>query len=380
MVKIPNIIGYPPDMGLPETNDKIKDSFPVASIRPGILDLTYGLPLVTVKDAWNAGTTGTPAYLDLLASHGYMFDDAGASNSVKLAYLADSFPSDSFTNDYGENFLQKFTDVASESMAAISQLMGQRNAFDAIKDLQTKLKSSDNKQAKQIGEMVDTAREVAENADASLRLIPSIANVAGSLAVGGRIDFPQLWKGSRFTPSYTMTVRLYNPDPGSLNSTERYIIGPITAILILGLPHSKEGGVFSWPYYHKIKSKGIFFLNPAFIGNITVIKGGDQQQIAFNKRLGIVDVRIDFGSLFSSMVVSSNSGGNLETRPTLRNYIHAMKGEDPVQERKKKIEDQLKASTSKAVSLYNNPTSRVSGVDRDASGKITNEGKDTTIL
>jgi hypothetical protein len=149
-----------------------------------------------------------------------------------------------------------------------------------------------------------------------------MGKMIGSLAAGSRIDFPMVWKSSSFQPSYTMTVRLYNPDPTSKSMTKKYIIGPIAAIMLLGIPISEDGSTYSWPYLHRVDSPGIYELDPAYIQNITIIKGGDQQQIAYNQRLGIVDVRIDFGSLFSSMLASNKR--TTKTRPTLRKYLRSM--------------------------------------------------------
>ena len=129
----------------------------------------------------------------------------------------------------------------------------------------------------------------------------------------------------------TMTVRLYNPMPGNKDATIKYIAAPIAALMLLAIPISADGVTYSWPFIHKIVSPGIYNLDPAFISNITIIKGGDQQQIGQNQALGVVDVRIDFGSLFSSMLAAKGTG---KTRPTLQTYLDAMVGPDsskPVQ-------------------------------------------------
>jgi hypothetical protein len=150
-----------------------------------------------------------------------------------------------------------------------------------------------------------------------------LMNGLNSTLGGSRFDFPMIWTDSSFQPSYTMTVRLYNPDPASLEATKKYIIGPIAALLLLGLPLSDDnkGSTYNYPFLHKIKCPGIYFLNPCFISNISVIKGGDQQQIAYNQRLSIVDVRLDFGSLFSSMLASKYTN---DKRPTLKSYLKVM--------------------------------------------------------
>jgi hypothetical protein len=119
---------------------------------------------------------------------------------------------------------------------------------------------------------------------------------------------------------------LYNPNPSSLEATKRWIIGPLAILLCLAIPRSDDGETYNWPFFHRIRSEGIFDLNPAVITNLTIIKGGDQQSIAWNQRLGIVDVRLDIGSLYTSMV-TEEKGMIGDRRPTVRNYLEALKGE-----------------------------------------------------
>jgi hypothetical protein len=120
-----------------------------------------------------------------------------------------------------------------------------------------------------------------------------------------------------------MTIRLYNPNPQSDIATDKYIIGPIAALMLLGTPISDDGATYNWPFLHKVRATGIYDLDPAYIGGITIIKGGDQQSIAYNQRLGMVDVRIDFGSLYNTMVASNSAN---PARPTLKKYLNVMRG------------------------------------------------------
>jgi hypothetical protein len=157
------------------------------------------------------------------------------------------------------------------------------------------------------------------------------ANILDRLLTGARLDFPMVWKSSGYQPSYSLTVRLYNPQPASLESTKKYIVGPIIALMLLAVPITTDGTTYSWPYLHKIISPGVFELDPGFIQNITVIKGGDQQQISQQQTLAMADVRIDVGSLYSSMVAGTTSLGH-KSRPTVKKYMDTMlqQGATPV--------------------------------------------------
>jgi len=339
MTTIDYTIGLPPGNLTDETmqgrsQTVMENSMPIVKIFPGIPSFSRGLNLFRRSPAFrfdeNSISHRNLSYLSILNAHGFNLaqpkyaTNYSTEGCLVLAYQADSFPSDSFSNEYGENFLQSLTNVGSDAAASLAQIRGGRDmgeVFDAV--------TGDIKGMGKFGNIAGTLLQKGGAAAAGVMrsLLPSSVmggvDVVSKLMAGSRIDFPMVWKGSSFQPSYTITVRLYNPNPSSEESTRKYIAAPIAAIMLLGIPISTDGITYSWPFIHKIVSPGIYNLDPAFISNITVIKGGDQQQIAYNQRLGIVDVRIDFGSLFSSMLADTE---NRRARPTLNSYLDASIG------------------------------------------------------
>lgn len=324
--KLPSIIGLPPWNLESRTNEMILNSMPVAEITPSWPSFKGGIDLFSI-------TPDLDRYRSFLNSYGYEIDGGAGAQSIKLAFIADSFPTDTFQNEYGENFLQKFTNVASEGAASINQFFGTTTATEAGRMLTNRLRGAGGV-AGAIGEGLGAAGDVAKNILGALAPQGSgrrrALDLTNRLMAGARIDFPQVWKSSSYTPSYTMTVRLYNPYPRSDEATKRFIIGPIAAIMLLGTPISADGGTYNWPFLHEIKATGIYTLSPAFIQSITIVKGGDQQQISNNQRLSMADVRIDFGSLYNSMITGKNIN---PSRPTLKKYLQALEGKRTITDR-----------------------------------------------
>ena len=333
------IIGLPPggltdDVINGRTQTVMENSMPIARIYPGVPSFTEGLNIFTRRPAFRSGSGnigGDLSYLSLLNSHGYGLkqpnhtSNAGSDGCLVVAYLADSFPTDSFSNEYGENFLKGFTNILSEGAASIVQFTGARTAGEFGNTLVNRLKGggvASNLIASGMQGGMDIASSITD------AMFSDRANtIRSTLLAGGRLDFPMVWKGSSFQPSYTMTIRLYNPNPGDPRSTKKYIAAPIAALMLLGSPISVDNVTYNFPFIHKISSPGIYDLDPAFISNITIIKGGDQHQVAYNQQLGVVDVRVDFGSLYSSLLASRSKNVN---RPTLDSYLNAMVGVDSV--------------------------------------------------
>ena len=314
-----DVFGYPPDNLEERTNKVIRKSMPVVEFIPCIPQFQNGLNLFTLKEAWTE-------YNTMLQDNGY---DTPNNGSIKLAFLADNFPTDSFTNEYGENFLQKLTDVASEGAASIAQMFGASSATDVFRNVEGQFKLSDNAALRTTGKGMEWLGDMAKNSIDALNKAGSLgrtaarsADIVNKLMAGSRVDFPMVWKSSAYQPSYSFTVRLYNPYPQDPDYTSKFIVGPIVAIMLLGVPRSNDSSTFTWPFLHRIRCPGLFNLDPAFISNITVVKGGDQQQISFQQKMGIVDIRIDVGSLYNSMLAGASYVQS--SRPTVKKYAEAL--------------------------------------------------------
>jgi len=389
-----DVFGYPPDNIHPRTTLEMKKSLPVVKFFPSLPSFQKGSSLFTLAPAWIE-------YSQLLKDNGYTIN-GGKDNGIQLAFLADNFPTDTFTNEYGENFLQKFTDIASEGAASISQMFGAEKATDVIKNASTNLKASENVGAKAVGQTLGFAHDMGSSVAQQLSKISTGlaggGDLVNTLMAGGRLDFPMVWKTSSYQPSYSMTVRLYNPYPQSDKATQKYIIGPIVAIMLLGVPRARNASSYTWPFFHRIECPGLFDLNPGFISNITVVKGGDQQQISFQQRLGIVDIRIDVGSLYSSMIAGKSINSE---RPTVSKYAKTMAGERKVTNRQQdnssiseSVGDNAIGSTTSRTDIeklyelrskgYNSPIPSFLDIDgyripKPASPKIQAEAEDLSL-
>lgn len=321
--------GLPPSTWL--SDEMIVNSMPVLEIIPCKPMFESGLNLFSVQP-------DIEKFLQILGKHGFTTEVP-----IKAAFLADNFPTDTFTNEYGETFLQKFTDVASMGMSQLAQMSGSQSGTEAIGKYAQGLSQMGEDLGGAVGSALSGAGSTAQGMAGGLNkllnkmntgqsnsltsLMGGGANLVNKMVAGHRVDFPQVWRNSGFTPSYTATIRLYNPNPGSIESTLKYIVGPLAVFLTLALPRSDDGRTYNWPFFHKVKATGIYNLDPAVITNITVVKGGDQQQISYNQKLAMVDVRIDFASLYTSIILEEGDS-TLTNRPTMRSYLKELTEND----------------------------------------------------
>jgi len=376
MTTLPDIIGHPPT-DQATSYELTHNSLPVMEIEPMIPNFETAATLFTLNPDWTT-------YKKLLEKHLFTL----SSEPIKLAYIADNFPTDSFTNQYSESFLNRFTDLVSTGTAELSQITGQKSASGAIGKMLDFMENSDIGMLNAFGSGAKGALSATKAGFKSVvsemggvgKRLENIGHMTNKLLGGARVDMPMIWKNSGFTPSYTITVRLYNPQPANQALKEKYIIGPIAAMLLLALPQTDDGVYYNWPFFCRIKVPGLLSIPSGYIGNVTLVKGGDQQQISYGQEMGMVDVRIEFGSLYDTMVVGSEYTSN--ARPTLKNYLDNMRDrrgvyvEDinggPTQlEDDKKLETQTDGRINQGtVDMTSEPPSRVSSDDTTAAESL----------
>lgn len=321
MIKLEDIIGMPPPGSLESNNNLKLNTMPVMEIIPCVPSMGNTVNLYTLSAArtGGAGVKAEDVFDTKLEALGF-----SVSNPILIAFQAENLPSDTFSNEYGETFLNKMTDVASEGFSELMQMTNTSTGKEAIDKIGKKLESFGGMTG-QVGSFV-TSKNNQLNSWLESKGAGGAAELVSKLVAGQRVDFPQIWKNSVFNVSYSVTVKLYNPKPSNDEAHEKYILGPLALILLLASPQSDSTGEsYKWPYFHKIRCTGLFDIRAGAITNVTVTKGGDQQQIAWTQRPSLVDVRIDFTNMYSSMV----SGGKNELdRPTLQSYLDSMREYD----------------------------------------------------
>jgi hypothetical protein len=189
-----NAFGLPP--GGFVSDHMIYNTMPMVEIFPGEPYLTSGLTVFSIEEKESV-------YKAVLAQQGFT-----APYPPKFAYIADSFPSDSFTNEYGETFLHKITDVASSGFGQLAQMTGTRSATEGLKKIAGGLTAAGEKieglggmALKGLGYGANVGANTAESIKSALKSTPMLAgvgNVLDKMLAGARVDFPQVWRNSGF--------------------------------------------------------------------------------------------------------------------------------------------------------------------------------------
>jgi hypothetical protein len=333
MTVLPEIIGLPPvaDDELPGFNassyDKgyslVKKLFPIMEIEPCRARFSESLEIFNLSPAFSGDDDSLEARLKDL---GFQLKNSSSMNgggpgpmrTIKVCYQNISPFSETFSNEFAPSILASVQSAVSPAAQEISQLFG---GYTKIQKVTEDARKAAGKSAKDY--MKSQLGESAGNAASSM--LNKGVQVASALLGGGRLNFPMIWKSSSYDVSYDVQVRLYNLYPADDNYHNKYIVGPIALFSAFVTPFSSDGNTYSWPLVCRVKVPGLFRLEAGYVKTISIIKGGDNNDIAWNNRPGTVDIRISFGDLYSTLV-HAKQGSEKET-PDTNNLIHALRDE-----------------------------------------------------
>jgi len=323
-MRVPEIIGWPgaingenhdgPDGT--KMADHILRTMPVAIIEPMVQKTSGGLEIYTLTNAW-------PEYKLFLESNGV---DAGPGTSLQVIYQELGPTMETYTNSYQSSSilggLSEGVSATAQELLFVSGKNVQQN-IDAAAASGNAILSGAGKGANKV---LDAGEAAVANLMGGGPKGTEIANQMRTALVNGeKIDFPMMWKGSNWSAQYDFTVRLYNPCPGNQTMHENLIIAPMAALMALGLPKTAgaKNLTYQWPFLVGLRIPGYVHLDAGYISNISVVKGGDVNDRAWNNRPGIVDIRLTISPLYSTMLLTQEDPvGN---QPTLKKEIQNLR-------------------------------------------------------
>lgn len=311
-----------PVTGVPTTFSKTRDLIhdiiglpPIYFKQPELLErlLVSAMPVMAIFPAmpkFGSGQEGTPGielytlnyieginqYNDIINSLGVKGIDPLKGNCLYVAFLNDTTLTESFGVEMGES---KFEAIGNQASSTLTELRYMTGTSD--------VKSAMNKIGASAG-ILKPAFDVAGSiAGLGTDALNGLMSGLGQILSGSKIDFPLIWKGASYVPSYSMTVRLWN---WAVNSEEDFIqniVSPIARLLALVMPVSDSASTYAFPVLCTIVAPGMFKIKTGFVSSIEIIKGGEANDISWMQRVGSVDVRITINEMYKTMIADTNS-------------------------------------------------------------------------
>ena len=149
----------------------------------------------------------------------------------------------------------------------------------------------------------------------------SITNAAATVALGGKLVFPQLWSDFNFSRDYSINLKFVSPDGDDL-SIYLNIIVPMLHLLALVLPREAAAthGYIS-PFLVRAFYKGLFNVDMGMITNLSFEKG--KEGAWTNSGLPtVVEANFTITDLYNDMYMSKEKGKtNILNNIILMDYI-----------------------------------------------------------
>ena len=295
-------------------------------------DKNRDLRYYTFEDAYtsymefvNSMCRQAAAYMDLGREY-YMQD----LDYLKRASMSDTFFLGSKRNvtfymDVSSSFNEGPNNSTGESMLS----SGMKTVSDTVKEAEFLLGAG-------LGFDIDLAsteeyneslRKITKRSNKNPNSISSrIGNVVHNLKHGGNLIFPEMWKESSYSKSYSIKIRLVAPY-GTKECVFNEIMIPLYHLLALTLPKSLTPNGYVSPFLIRAYSKGWFNCEMGIVDSIDITKAGDGDQWSVDGLPTQLDVTLSIRDLYPVMAMTQHKYGFLFSANTpLLDYIANMSG------------------------------------------------------
>lgn len=319
MKTIPKYIGHPGYMANADgfhdsdygdsVNDAMDSSLQIAKIVPMDTQISKSINIYQGKNAWEE-------YVKYLEAHDI---SPGVNNGYINVVCSQITPlSETYTNEFGQSELAGgLQSIMNGKMAEVAFATGWNS--DTIKNASQKdgvigwLAAGADKGIGVLGDLMGSFA-----GDQNRRDFEDFARNPAQ-----KIDIPSMWKGNSFSAQYELSIRLYCYNVNNDDEYNSKIVASLGAILQFVCPRSKQGKFYQWPFLMSFKIPGLVDLPLAYCSNLTVLKGGDVNDLSWKYRPNMVDLRMTINTVWG-VTVNSFTPLNDSSRPTVLHELQTL--------------------------------------------------------
>lgn len=148
-------------------------------------------------------------------------------------------------------------------------------------------------------------------------IVEKLRTSVSTLAVGGQMLFPEIWKDSEYSKSYDVTVKLISPD-GDNKSIFLNILVPMYHLLALVLPRGLGANGYSSPFIVRGFYKGFFNCDMGIVTNLNITKGTEGAW-NINGLPTQMDIQISLKDLYQCLSMTPQAGPDGSVKAFLKN-------------------------------------------------------------
>jgi len=232
---------------------------------------------------------------------------------VKYVLQTDEFTF-SFSNSYGDTFLEQFNNILSGTARQLVYLTGRSltQNLGQLGDFLSQLQNSQNMLLSGLGRMINGVVEAGKELGSYIegKAPPGMRTFFGQLNRGHKILFPKIWQGSSFSNSYSIRTTLYALSDDE-DEVERYVLVPLLILVLLATPKAvdKNSAItsssqyfYEYPFVFKGEIEGVREIQAGVITDLRISLGGDRSFYNIEKKYLAIDVEFTVMDVYDVMV------------------------------------------------------------------------------
>ena len=303
--------GYKKTLGASSYKELVEHSLQLVYIRPMETKIDKSINIYKGQHAWDK-------FVSYLSANEI---SPGNNNSKLTVCLNNITPlTENYQNEFGQSEL--FGSLQSVASGGLQEaaFMGGYNGQQSLQNVADKggiIGSAAGAANAAINKVGDIAGELGMGADGQADLKSMMANPTQ------KIDIPSMWKGNSFQAQYEISVRLQCLNVNDDKTYGSKIIASLGALMQFVTPKSENGKFYQWPFLMQFEIPGLVNLPLAYASNMSVVKGGDVQDLSWQWRPNIVDVRMTINTVWGVTINSLNKIPDTD-RPTVLKQLNTL--------------------------------------------------------
>lgn len=228
---------------------------------------------------------------------------------IRLYTTDETSASDSISNTRKENLFEGMINNIGSGFSSIRDMIGSAGVdlSPYIGKAKTEAGNLAQKGTDLLGGLAGLPPEL-KNA-----LGPAIGNlsstIAGVMLEGNRISFPTIWDNSDYMPGLSVNVKLMSPY-GHPQAIKKFIIEPLSYLLILASPKTSDGVSYGKPHCCSITAYGMGNIPIGSIRSISLRRGGADTSFNLFCQPLTIDVNIEFEYLVKGFATYRPKAGS----------------------------------------------------------------------
>lgn len=213
---------------------------------------------------------------------------------IRLYTTDGTTATDSFNIQYKDNFFQSKVDSLTEKVRSMTEIIRSVTANSAA------LADKANKGV--AGGIKAGAEKFGASKDLQNTIEQMMLSLGDIVLKGNRLVFPKIWQNSTYNNALSAQIRLISPY-GHPKAIKQFIIKPLMFLLFLASPQTSDGLSYGNCIPLTIKAYGMNYTVLGSINSITLRRGGEDTSFNVYRQPLVVDVSIDFQTLFEGFAV-----------------------------------------------------------------------------